>query len=226
MTFLPSCDGAGCSAGMRTTHRISFQHRVCMTLGAPLAHSISGVTQTAAPAPSRPVTWRAEGSRPINGRRRCAFTRVARGPKMTQAILFHRCRRWWRLLSTSSAARWPCIAPTCGRTAPARLQLEKPKAKFGPVAGGAVRFEMPRAGEPFAVAEGIETALSVAAACSMPAMGRAFGRRDQKPRSAARGDACRYLCRLRRKWRRRACRARCRRAVDCRGPPRARCNAA
>jgi putative DNA primase/helicase len=43
------------------------------------------------------------------------------------------------------------------------------RACFGPIAGGAVRFGIPRAGEWFAAAEGIETALSVAAACSMPA---------------------------------------------------------
>jgi putative DNA primase/helicase len=47
--------------------------------------------------------------------------------------------------------------------------VEKPRAIFGPVGGGAVRFGMPRAGEWLAVAEGIETALSVAAACAMPA---------------------------------------------------------
>jgi putative DNA primase/helicase len=47
--------------------------------------------------------------------------------------------------------------------------IEKPKAMFGPVAGGAVRFGTPCEGERLAVAEGIETALSVAVACSMPA---------------------------------------------------------
>jgi len=47
--------------------------------------------------------------------------------------------------------------------------IEKPKAMFGPVAGGAVRFGTPSEGERLAVAEGIETALSVAVACSMPA---------------------------------------------------------
>jgi putative DNA primase/helicase len=50
-----------------------------------------------------------------------------------------------------------------------KADIEKPKAIFGPVAGGAVRFGAPRAGQWLAVAEGIETALSVAAACSMPA---------------------------------------------------------
>jgi phage/plasmid primase-like uncharacterized protein len=44
----------------------------------------------------------------------------------------------------------------------------QPKAIFGPIAGGAVRFGMPRAGEWIAIAEGIETALSVAVACSIP----------------------------------------------------------
>jgi hypothetical protein len=46
--------------------------------------------------------------------------------------------------------------------------IEKPKAMFGPVAGGAVRFGTPCEGERLAVAEGIETALSIAVACSMP----------------------------------------------------------
>jgi hypothetical protein len=50
-----------------------------------------------------------------------------------------------------------------------KADVEKPKAIFGPVAGGAVRFGMPRAGEWFAIGEGIETTLAVAAACSMPA---------------------------------------------------------
>ena len=50
-----------------------------------------------------------------------------------------------------------------------KADIEKPKAIFGPACGSAVRFGMPRAGEWLAVAEGIETALSVAVACSMPA---------------------------------------------------------
>lgn len=49
-----------------------------------------------------------------------------------------------------------------------KANIEKPKAMFGPVAGGAVRFGLPHAGEWLAVCEGIETALSVAVACSMP----------------------------------------------------------
>jgi phage/plasmid primase-like uncharacterized protein len=43
------------------------------------------------------------------------------------------------------------------------------KASLGPVGGGAVRLAKPEPGEWLAVAEGIETALSVAAACAMPA---------------------------------------------------------
>ena len=50
-----------------------------------------------------------------------------------------------------------------------KADTEKPKAIFGPVAGGAVRFGTPHVGQWPAVAEGIETALSVAMACSMPA---------------------------------------------------------
>jgi putative DNA primase/helicase len=50
-----------------------------------------------------------------------------------------------------------------------KADVENPKAIFGPVAGGAVRFGIPNAGQWFATAEGIETALSVAVACSMPA---------------------------------------------------------
>jgi putative DNA primase/helicase len=50
-----------------------------------------------------------------------------------------------------------------------KAEIQKRKAMFGPVAGGAVRFGMPLEGQWFAVAEGIETALSIAVACSMPA---------------------------------------------------------
>ncbi len=50
-----------------------------------------------------------------------------------------------------------------------KAEIQKPKAIFGPVAGGAVRFGAPCAGAWLAVAEGIETALSVAVACAMPA---------------------------------------------------------
>jgi putative DNA primase/helicase len=49
-----------------------------------------------------------------------------------------------------------------------KADLEEPKATFGPVGGGAVRFGWPSADGPFAVAEGTETALSVALACSIP----------------------------------------------------------
>jgi phage/plasmid primase-like uncharacterized protein len=43
------------------------------------------------------------------------------------------------------------------------------KVSFGPIKGGAVRLGIPRrAGEWLAVGEGIETTLSVAAACAMP----------------------------------------------------------
>ena len=51
----------------------------------------------------------------------------------------------------------------------AALPKNKQRACFGPVGGGAVRFGMPQSGEWFAVGEGIETTLSVAVACSMPA---------------------------------------------------------
>jgi putative DNA primase/helicase len=50
-----------------------------------------------------------------------------------------------------------------------KADIEEPKVIFGPVGGGAVRLGAPRAGEWLAVAEGIETVLSVAVACSMPA---------------------------------------------------------
>jgi putative DNA primase/helicase len=49
-----------------------------------------------------------------------------------------------------------------------KAEIEKSKTIFGPVAGGAVRFGRPREGQWLAVAEGIETALSVAVACLMP----------------------------------------------------------
>jgi hypothetical protein len=50
-----------------------------------------------------------------------------------------------------------------------KADIEKQKAIFGPVGGGAARFGSPREGQWLLVAEGIETALSVAMACSMPA---------------------------------------------------------
>jgi hypothetical protein len=49
-----------------------------------------------------------------------------------------------------------------------KADIEKPKAIFGPVAGGAMQFGTRHVGKLLAVAEGIETALSVAVACSMP----------------------------------------------------------
>lgn len=49
-----------------------------------------------------------------------------------------------------------------------KAEIEKAKAIFGPVAGAAVRFGEPRAGQWLAIAEGIETALSVAVACLTP----------------------------------------------------------
>jgi putative DNA primase/helicase len=50
-----------------------------------------------------------------------------------------------------------------------KATIEKPKAIFGPASGSAVRFGTACAGQWLAVAEGIETALSVAVACAMPA---------------------------------------------------------
>ena len=49
-----------------------------------------------------------------------------------------------------------------------KADTDTKKAIFGPVGGGAVRFGAPRIGEWLAVAEGIETALSVVMACTMP----------------------------------------------------------
>jgi hypothetical protein len=50
-----------------------------------------------------------------------------------------------------------------------KADIERPKAIFGPVGGGAVRFGEPRTGLWLAAGEGIETTLSVAVACSIPA---------------------------------------------------------
>jgi putative DNA primase/helicase len=49
-----------------------------------------------------------------------------------------------------------------------KADVEKQKAMFGETGGGAVHFGMPCEEQWFAVAEGIETALSIAVACSMP----------------------------------------------------------
>lgn len=50
-----------------------------------------------------------------------------------------------------------------------KADIEQQKSIFGPVCGGAVRLGAIQAGQWLAVAEGIETALSVAVACSTPA---------------------------------------------------------
>jgi hypothetical protein len=50
-----------------------------------------------------------------------------------------------------------------------KAEVQKQKAIFGPTAGGAVRFGTPCTGQWLAVGEGVETTLSVAMACAMPA---------------------------------------------------------
>src|SRR5262245_54034219 len=54
-------------------------------------------------------------------------------------------------------------------SAKANVPKEQQKASFGPIKGGAVRLGIPRAGDWLAIGEGIETTLSVMAACAMPA---------------------------------------------------------
>jgi hypothetical protein len=56
-----------------------------------------------------------------------------------------------------------------GGTGKANVPKKQQRAFFGPVAGGAVRFGSPLEGEWLAVGEGIETVLSVAASCGLPA---------------------------------------------------------
>jgi putative DNA primase/helicase len=53
-------------------------------------------------------------------------------------------------------------------TGKADIPKREQKACFGPIAGGAVRLGPPHSDEWLGVAEGIETALSVAVACAMP----------------------------------------------------------
>src|SRR5262249_16002423 len=43
------------------------------------------------------------------------------------------------------------------------------RATLGPIAGGAVRLGMPRAGDWLAIGEGVETTAAVVATCAMPA---------------------------------------------------------
>jgi len=50
-----------------------------------------------------------------------------------------------------------------------KTEIEPAKASLGSVGGGAVQLGTPRVGEWLAIAEGIETALAVASACSTPA---------------------------------------------------------
>jgi hypothetical protein len=50
-----------------------------------------------------------------------------------------------------------------------KAEVDPNKMMLGPVGGGAVRFGMPVAGQELVVGEGIESTLSVAVACSLPA---------------------------------------------------------
>jgi putative DNA primase/helicase len=50
-----------------------------------------------------------------------------------------------------------------------KAAIANPKAMFGPVGGGAVRFGVPCSGGWLAIAKGIETVLAVATACALPA---------------------------------------------------------
>jgi hypothetical protein len=50
-----------------------------------------------------------------------------------------------------------------------KAEVEPAKAMLGSVGGGAVRFGMPVGGQELAIGEGIESTLSVAIGCSMPA---------------------------------------------------------
>ena len=50
-----------------------------------------------------------------------------------------------------------------------KVNVEPKKASLGPVGGGAMRFGTPHEDKWLAVAEGIETTLSVAIACTLPA---------------------------------------------------------
>ena len=206
--------------------RIISAPRRMTTQRAPLARSTSGATQTTAPAPSSARYLASRGIAldqwppSLRFHPRCPRPRDDAGnfvsplPAMV-ALVEH-------------VERGP-MAVHCTYLRPdgsGKADIEKPKAIFGPVGGGAVRFGMPRAGEWLAVAEGIETALTVARGVLNAGLGRALGWRDQKPRSAARGDARRYLRRSRRERNRRARRARRCRAMACGGPARARCHAA
>ncbi len=85
------------------------------------------------------------------------------------AICFFRCPQ---CSSSSSHVERGQVAVHCTYLRPddsGKAEIQKSKSMFGPVAGGAVRFGTPRAGQWLAVAEGIETSLSVATACAMPA---------------------------------------------------------
>jgi hypothetical protein len=99
-------------------------------------------------------------------------------------------------------------------SAKAELPKKQQRCFFGPVAGGAVRFGAPRFGQWLAVAEGLETALSVAVACSMPAWAALCAEGIRKLVLPPRGLACHPLRRPRRQRHRRARRSRCGRTME------------
>jgi putative DNA primase/helicase len=60
--------------------------------------------------------------------------------------------------------------PRADGSGKADIPKEQQKTSFGPIKGGAVRLAIPRAGEWLPVGEGIETTLSVTAACAIPGL--------------------------------------------------------
>ena len=142
-----------------------------MTAPAPHAHSKSGVSRASAPVVLQPVISQAVVSDTIAGRTRSVSTPTALVHETARANCSHRSPQWLHSSSTSSAAPLACIVLTYGLMAARKLIYPKmSNAHFlGRYLVERIRFGAPRVGEWFAVAEGIETALSVGLACAMPA---------------------------------------------------------
>ena len=157
-TCSPSCDGAGCSVDAPTTRQPSFHQRASMTTQARTARALKIWRDTQHGAGTIAVRYLA--------------SRGIAPDQWPPALRFHpRCPRpkdeAGNFVSPLPAMvglvehveRGP-VAVHCTYLQPdgsGKADIEKAKAIFGPVAGGAVRFGMPRAGEWLAVAEGIET---------------------------------------------------------------------
>ena len=148
----------------------------------------------------------------------------ARSPEAMWVILFSRCRRWSRL---STRRAWPGAAALHLSAGERRGKVDMKSRRPYSARLLAERCTLvATAGEWFAMAEGIETALSVAVACWMPAWAGPIGRRNSKTSSCRRRRHIPYMRRSRRTMSSATAPRSPRRTMACRWPARTPCNAA